>query len=343
MSITLLPGFRYRIRVRGFGSERGEAYTFPAGTPRETAEAEHARRVAVRSAEQVASTSPTVASLASDYLATRAKKFSAKGMIRAAGIVEEIQSDPIGSILISDLRSYHFDDWQERLDDAGNSDGTIDRKSNVLRSILRNAVRRGKIDASPLRLGDLPRRVPSNKTTPIFFTTEQWGAFIGADVGERYGSWRPIWWTLLLTGCRLGEILSLRWEQVDLKAGVILIEQSKTTFPKKAYIEPELRVVLEGLTRGIGRTLVFGARTSLQTQRAFAAYRDMAGLPRVLTIHKLRHTTASWMVQSGASLRVVQEVMGHRSIQTTMKYAHLESEQVRAGLGMVGRMAGGAK
>lgn len=343
VSLSLLTSGRFRLRVRGYGSERGIATTFPAGTPLETVEAEQARRMAARGAAQIETANPTVANLADDYLATRAKRFSAKGLVRAAGIVREIQADLIGAVVAFELKSWHFDDWQERLDDRGDSDGTIDRKSNVLRSILRHAVRRGKIDTSPLRLGDLPRRVPGNRTTPVFFMPEQWQAFIRADVPERLAEWRPIWWALLLTGCRLGEILTLRWEQVDLKAGVILIEQAKTDFPKRTYIEPELRAVLESLPRGIGKALVFGERTSLQAQRAFAAYRDTAGLPRNLTPHKLRHTTASWAIQSGASLKVVQVMLGHRSIQTTMKYAHLGDEQVRAGLGMVGRIAGGAR
>ncbi len=345
MSIATLIDGRYRIRVRGFGSERGEVLTFAADVPRATVEAEHARRIAARDSAKVASVRPTVAILAEEYLATRAKKFSPSGLVRATGIVREIQSDQLGAVAAADLKSWHFDDWQERLDDAGDSDGTIDRKSNVLRSIIRNAVRRGKIETSPLRLGDLRRRVPSNKTTPVYFSVEEWRQFIAADVDERYESWRPIWRTLLLTGCRLSEVLLLRWNQIDLREGIIRIEQSKTGFQKLTYIEPELREVLESLVRGIGRALVFArdgsgqARTGQQASRAFAAYRTAARLPCVLTAHKLRHTAASWAVQAGVPLSTVQQILGHRNLSTTEKYAHVGAEHVRAAMGEIGRMA----
>lgn len=344
MSIRQLPDGRFRLRVRGYGSERGEATTFPLGTPRETVEAEQARRMAARSTAHAETTKPTVANLASDYLATRAKKFSAKGLIRAAGIVREIQADPIGAAIATDLRSWHFDDWQERLDERGDSDGTIDRKSNVLRSILRNAVRRGKIEASPLRLGDLPRRVPSNRTMPRYFTLQQWEQFIEKSDGE----WRPIWMALLMTGCRLSEVLLLRWDQIDFREGTIRIEQGKTGVQKLSYIGPQLCVVLESVPRGIGKAYVFAttagaARTPLQAYRAFVRTRDAAGLPNALVIHSLRHTCASWLVASGASLRVVQSALGHKNYQSTLKYAHVSDGQIRTAMGAVARLANNGK
>jgi integrase len=178
----------------------------------------------------------------------------------------------------------------------------------------------------------------------VFFTREQWQAFITADVPERLHEWRPIWRALLLTGCRLSEILLLRWDQVDLREGVIRIEQGKTDFPKVTYITPELREVLESLPRGIGKAYVFAQmpsgshRTGVQAHRAWTAYRTAAQLPSVLKIHTLRHTCGSWLAQSGTSLLVIQQVLGHRSARTTARYAHLGAEQVRDALGTIGRM-----
>jgi integrase len=136
---------------------------------------------------------------------------------------------------------------------------------------------------------------------------------------------------LMFTGCRLGEIMTLQWRYVDLKAGVLRLPDSKTGKKVVQLGEPALEVLrsIERVDRNYwvlsGR--VEGARlTDLQPfwQRA----RARAGLKDV-RIHDLRHTFASFAAASGMSLHMIGKLLGHSSTQTTRRYAHLAEGTVK--------------
>ena len=153
---------------------------------------------------------------------------------------------------------------------------------------------------------------------------------------ERLMVWRGVWIALLESGgSRLSEILTLTWSQIDLKAGVAIIRQGKTGRPKTIPIGGDWRADLEAKTRGIGDALVYthpdgSPLTDRQAARAFATWRAVAGLRRQLTIHKIRHTAASWMTQANAPDRQVQDALGHADARMTKRYAHLKPEHLAA-------------
>ena len=157
---------------------------------------------------------------------------------------------------------------------------------------------------------------------------------------------------LMLTGCRRNEILTLRWEDVDLDAGEIRFRDAKTG-ARSVALSPAARKVLATLPRLRGTTHVAADVLDLDAHPSPAArdnpwlftgrgaggrlgnlnaqwmvVRKRAGLEDV-RIHDLRHSFASRALALGESLTMIGKLLGHRQVQTTARYAHLARESVK--------------
>lgn len=151
----------------------------------------------------------------------------------------------------------------------------------------------------------------------------------------------PILHALLLTGCRVGEVISLRWEAVDLKRGVVTIFQHKTRKPKTVPVSEDLGAVLKGLPPGVGAAHVFkrpdgSAWNVVDIQRAFAVAKKLSGVRPELRLHDLRHTFASWLAIRGVPVRTIQELLGHADIRMTIRYAKLSPAHLREAASIIG-------
>lgn len=152
---------------------------------------------------------------------------------------------------------------------------------------------------------------------------------------------------LLFTGARRGEILGLRWEWIDLPAGVARLPDSKTG-AKTLILPPAACQVLSGLDRpksGAGYVIrnsihQAGDRPLVNLKKPWDLVRSAAGLEDV-RLHDLRHTFASFLVSSGYSLPVIGALLGHKDSGTTQRYAHLSSDPLRAAADHAGEAFGG--
>jgi len=134
---------------------------------------------------------------------------------------------------------------------------------------------------------------------------------------------------LLFTGCRLREILDLRWDHVDFERGVLFLPDSKIGRKTVLLGAPALRV-LSSLSR-VGPYVIAGsdpekARSDLK--RPWNAIRRRAGLEEV-RIHDLRHSYASVGAGAGLGLLVIGRLLGHTQPSTTARYAHLADDPLR--------------
>ena len=136
---------------------------------------------------------------------------------------------------------------------------------------------------------------------------------------------------LMLTGCRRNEILTLRWEDVDLEAGEIRLRDAKTG-ARQVALSPAARKVLAALPRLPDNSWVItGSRPGRRLANLNAQWvvvRKRAGLEDV-RIHDLRHSFASRALALGESLTMIGKLLGHRQVQTTARYAHLARESVK--------------
>ncbi|MBF0428315.1 MAG: site-specific integrase [Magnetococcales bacterium] len=136
---------------------------------------------------------------------------------------------------------------------------------------------------------------------------------------------------LILTGCRKGEILGLRWSDVNFEQGCLLLPDSKTGTKVVVMGAPALQH-LAGLPRIQGNPYVFtGEKEGMAlvgVPKVWEKVRNLAGLSDV-TLHGLRHAFASVGVNAGLSLPVVGALLGHSSESMTARYGHLASDPIR--------------
>jgi integrase len=135
---------------------------------------------------------------------------------------------------------------------------------------------------------------------------------------------------LMLTGCRKSEILSLRWEWVDLERGCLRLPDSKTG-AKVVPLAASAMELLSELPRNSEYVLpaAKGAGHYTGLQKDWERVRDRAEL-RGLRLHDLRHSFASFAVADGNTLFMVGKVLGHKQARTTEVYAHLADDPLRA-------------
>jgi integrase len=141
---------------------------------------------------------------------------------------------------------------------------------------------------------------------------------------------------LILTGCRRGEILGLRWSDVDLERGVVALRDAKTG-PRTVYLNPPAVRVLAGLPREEGNPAVIVGRSGprVNITKAWYSIRKTAKLTDV-RLHDLRHSFASVGAAGGLSLPAIGALLGHSQAQTTKRYSHLVGAPMRQAAALIG-------
>ena len=137
---------------------------------------------------------------------------------------------------------------------------------------------------------------------------------------------------LMLTGCRCGEIVTLRWEDVDLETGELRLRDAKTG-PRQVALSPAAVRVLSAIPRHADNPWVIAGRrpdTRIgNLNPSWLVVRARADLEDV-RLHDLRHSFASRALALGESLSMIGKLLGHRKVQTTARYAHLAQDSVKA-------------
>ncbi|MGE5443759.1 MAG: tyrosine-type recombinase/integrase, partial [Ignavibacteriales bacterium] len=144
---------------------------------------------------------------------------------------------------------------------------------------------------------------------------EEFERLYGAATSE----FRPILLTAITTGMRKGEILNLKWVDVNLEEGFILVRDSKNYESRAITIHPKLKEALLTLANKSQSEYVFEGRKTIK--RAWENALRKSGIPHC-RFHDLRHTFATRLVMKGTDLATLQELMGHKDINMTKRYSH---------------------
>ena len=215
--------------------------------------------------------------------------------------------------------------------------GNANNALGILRQILNFAVACGHVDTNPTR-GIRRNRRPA---LTRFLSREEISRLhevLDKEVGrgERFRRQADIVRLLLLTGCRKGEIVHLRWSEVHDDR--LVLEDSKTG-PRTVPLGSQARVILDRQPRS-GSPYVFPSRLDPARPRGhelslWYRVRRKAGIEDV-RLHDLRHTLASHAVMNGVPVPVVSRMLGHANVQMTMRYAHLADRDIEAAAERIG-------
>ncbi|MCX6565023.1 MAG: tyrosine-type recombinase/integrase [Candidatus Aminicenantes bacterium] len=158
---------------------------------------------------------------------------------------------------------------------------------------------------------------------------------------------RPVLIIALNTGMRKTEILSLKWANIDLLRGYIFIEDSKSGKPRKVPMNSAVSSAFMGLphvadfvfynseTKGPVRDIKTAFKAACRRAKADPKDENDSGIVG-LRLHDLRHTAATKMIEAGVDLVTVSKILGHASIQMTMRYAHPTPENMKRAVDRLG-------
>ena len=214
---------------------------------------------------------------------------------------------------------------------------TMARRLACLRTLFRFSLREGLVDANPAKALRTPRL---GRRLPHFLTTDQVGQLLDAPpanmpMGLRD---RAILETLYSAGLRVAELVSLNIAAWDRDAGVIRV----TGKGRKERVALIGRYAARALVRWLevrtpkspAETAMFlnknGRRiTTRSIGRMLEKYITIVGLDQITSPHTLRHSFATHLLDGGADLRSVQELLGHKSLTTTQIYTHVSTKRLR--------------
>lgn len=232
-------------------------------------------------------------------------------------------------VRLQDIRSQYIEDWrQEYLAGFDVANGTANSYTVYLKAALGRAVKRGFLSTHPL--SDF-RQLPEDHHRVRYLHDDERERFY-AELSKRINFLRPFCIVALNTGMRRNEILSMRYEHLDLNARVIRIPETKSgkhqTVPMSDKVLSILREWVGG--RLPSRGLVFANAEGVQRHGRMKVWDRFIASCDIddFRIHDMRHDFASQLVLKGVNIYEVQKLMRHSDIKLTQRYAHLRDESL---------------
>ena len=206
--------------------------------------------------------------------------------------------------------------------------GTANRHRSLLSLTYRLAIRNGKVKENPVR--HVPRKRENNVRTRFLDAQEE--AALRTKIRALHPA-RELEFDLALhTGMRRNEQWQLRWQDVNLQAGIITIPQSKHGAMRHVPINSVARRALENLYRDrAGSEFVCKGSNVRQGRDWERWFEECVSEAKILNFrwHDLRHTFASRLALAGVPLRTLAELLGHKTLAMVMRYAHLAPAHLR--------------
>lgn len=257
-----------------------------------------------------------------------------KSVTREQGLFKVWISPSLEHFPMKDIAPFHLEKLKRDMAVGGQSPRSIQYALSVVRQIFNTAKRLGVFEGeNPTAKVKFPK--PDNGRMR-FLTHKEASALLeslkkkGADVHDM---------TLLSLNCglRFGEIASLTWADVDLEKGVLTIRDAKAG-SRYGFLTEQAAEMLRARPEGKPSDYVFQSRNGKLNRISTTFFSTVDELklnegiddPRLkICFHSCRHSYASWMIEQGQDLYVVQKLLGHKTNVMTQRYAHLSENRLK--------------
>jgi integrase len=243
----------------------------------------------------------------------------------------------IGDFSFSEISPLHLETIKVNMAEAGKAARTIRYALAVVRQTF-NYARYVDLYNGPSPIHNV--RMPQADNKRLRFLTHEESKKLLKELQGRSQQLYEISLISLRTGARADEVFSIKWSDVDLEHGLLTLWDTKNTKTRIAYMTGDVKELFKNKKRGDPNELVFpgrGGRKITSISKAFERAVDEIGLndeitdPRMKVVfHSLRHTFASWLVEKGEDLYVVNKLMGHSSLAMTERYSHVGNNTLQA-------------
>jgi integrase len=344
-SIYQLPSGTYRAQI----TLQGHRLAFTAKTRRECQEWIRRTRDRIDDGMTYANTRLKLGDYLSDWLAMEKSVFRSTTWAHYNQLIRMYIVPYIGGITLVDVRTLDIQGLYNHLIELQVGIPTIRKTHKLLRSALGTAVEVGMIGRNPVSYAHPPRE-PELEIRILDET--QISQFLASISGHK---WEALFFLAITTGMRRGELLALRWENMDWIKRTIRIEQQLSHTSNAGTIFQPLKTKSSRRTIALGEKTILVLRAHYESQRiqrlakgskwidygliftnakggpicasylirVFQRLLEASGLPKV-RFHSIRHSAATVMLRNGVQISVVSRRLGHSKISTTLDvYSHI--------------------
>jgi integrase len=270
--------------------------------------------------------SPLFKDFAEDFKKNKESEIRQSSLTRIEFSLKPL-TEKFGLKRLNDISSFEIEKYRKERKDAGKADATINRELQALKHLFNKAIAWGKAHENPVTKVKLRKEENSRLR---FLSEDEENALIMACAP----SLRAVVLAALNTGFRRSELLSLTWQDVDVVRGNMTVQAAyaKNGERRSIPMNEELRNVLESLKTMRGASERVFLNGNGEPYKLISTVFDEAVARAKITdfhFHDLRHTFASRLIMAGVDLRSVQVLMGHKTINMTLRYAHLSPDHLR--------------
>lgn len=236
----------------------------------------------------------------------------------------------IGDLHLKNISPIHLERIKKNMSDAGRVARSIHYCLAVIRQVFNHA-RKNDFFTGDNPVSKVKKPITDNRRVR-FLTHEEADKLLKA-LYLKSPEVRDMALLALQCGLRAGEIFNLTWGDIDIDKSILLLKDTKSGRNRYAYMTAEIKEMLSTKQRGNKDDLVFKGRGDIKRKiisKTFDRTVKELGLNAGITdkrqkvvFHSLRHTYASWLVESGIDLYTVKTLLGHSSIVMTERYSHL--------------------
>jgi len=253
--------------------------------------------------------------------------------------LQKFGEEQLGTLTPSDVDAELIRDWIASLMDKGYASATINRKLSSIRAYYKFLLRRGEVVVDPLQKVTGPKK---KKPLPVFVREKEMDRLLDdMDFGEGFEGHRAhmIIEMFYATGMRLSELVGLDDKDVDFSASLIKVtgkRNKQRLIPFDEELECSMReyINVRNETVEVRSGAFFVRENGTRIHRSVVTSIVKRNLSKVVTVkkrspHVLRHTFATAMLNHGADLGSIKELLGHESLATTEVYTHTTFEELK--------------